>query len=57
MYDFDDGFEEEDPLWTPDTRETKDEVAKRAAAVFDKIFTQDGETCEQKLAMFEATRR
>lgn len=54
MYQFEEGFEEEDLLWTPDTRDTKEQVAERAAAVLDRIFTQDTETCQSsKLAMFD----
>ena len=53
LYQFEEGFEEEDLLWTPDTRETKEQVAERAAMVLDTILTQDTEACQSKLAMFD----
>ena len=51
MYAFEDGFTEEDELWKPDERETKAHVAQRAASVFDRIFLQDPETCEDVLPL------
>ncbi|KAH9889998.1 phosphoglycerate mutase-like protein [Cubamyces lactineus] len=41
IYEFDDGFAEEDTIWKPDERETKDHVKERARAVLDRIFAQD----------------
>ena len=56
MYAFEDGFTEEDELWKPDERETKAHVAQRAASVFDRIFLQDPETCEDGLGLYGGVR-
>lgn len=37
-FDFEVGFSEEDPLWDPEVRETKAEVAERARRALDHIF-------------------
>ncbi|TFY77106.1 hypothetical protein EWM64_g6905 [Hericium alpestre] len=39
-FDFEDGFAEEDPLWTPE-RESKAHEEVRARSVLDRIFTVD----------------
>ncbi|KAI3616831.1 phosphoglycerate mutase [Moniliophthora roreri] len=44
QFDIEEGFTEEDQLWTPDERETDEHVALRAKAVLDVIFENDGET-------------
>lgn len=43
-YTFEPGFAENDPLWTPDERETTAHVALRATEVLNFIFAQP-ETC------------
>ncbi|TFK22033.1 phosphoglycerate mutase [Coprinopsis marcescibilis] len=40
-YTIEDGFTEEDELWSPDVRETKAEVADRAGIVLDRIFDEN----------------
>lgn len=47
IYEFEEGFEEEDIIWKADERETKQHVAQRARAVLDRIFTIDNETCKK----------
>lgn len=44
---FEEGFSEEDVLYTGDERtgETKADVAARAGSVLDRIFRDDPETC------------
>ncbi|KAL0960422.1 hypothetical protein HGRIS_005465 [Hohenbuehelia grisea] len=37
------GFAEDDPLWTPDDRETAQHIAERARDVLDRIFADDPE--------------
>ncbi|RDX52856.1 phosphoglycerate mutase-like protein [Lentinus brumalis] len=44
IYDFEEGFSEEDTFWKPDVRETKAHVTERAVQVFDRIFSLDKET-------------
>ena len=51
IYDFEEGFSEEDTFWKADERETKAHVAERAAQVLDRIFTSDKETCEQSIPL------
>ncbi|CDO68251.1 hypothetical protein BN946_scf184842.g14 [Trametes cinnabarina] len=41
IYEFEDGFSEEDILWRPDERESKAHVQERAQAVMDRIFSSD----------------
>ncbi|KAI8978794.1 phosphoglycerate mutase-like protein [Trametes punicea] len=43
-YEFEDGFSEEDPVWKPDERESREHVKERAQAVLDRIFSRDGGT-------------
>lgn len=38
LYSFEPGFSEEDLIWQPDVRETKEHIKRRAHAVLDKIF-------------------
>lgn len=46
-FQLEDGFSEEDGLWVPDTRETKEAAATRARSVLDRIFDEQPEvTCE-----------
>ena len=45
IYEFEEGFAEEDVIWKPDERETKEHVKERAKAVLDRIFAQDEGTC------------
>lgn len=46
-FHLEDGFSEEDRLWVPDTRETKEAMATRARFVLDMIFDEQPEvTCE-----------
>ncbi|KAG2010598.1 hypothetical protein CC2G_013411 [Coprinopsis cinerea AmutBmut pab1-1] len=40
-YKFEEGFEEEDRLWSRDVRETKKEVGVRAGRVLDRIFDEN----------------
>lgn len=43
-------FSEEDELWVPDVRETKEAIAARARSVLDKVFDEEPQiTCESKL--------
>jgi hypothetical protein len=42
---FEDGFVEDDPLWTPDHRETMKEQDVRARRALNKMMPADG-TCE-----------
>ena len=44
-YVFEDGFSEEDELWTPE-RETEDHLEVRARKVLDRVFEKDPETCQ-----------
>ncbi|KAI0632425.1 phosphoglycerate mutase-like protein [Trametes polyzona] len=44
IYEFEEGFAEEDTIWKADERETKPHVRERAQAVLDRIFSQDEET-------------
>lgn len=39
VYTFEDGFTEEDLIWAPDERETKDHIRERAKRVLDVIFS------------------
>ena len=41
QFDIEDGLEEEDTLWTAETRETGLQVAARARTVLDRIFAED----------------
>ncbi|PSS27231.1 hypothetical protein M430DRAFT_46334 [Amorphotheca resinae ATCC 22711] len=41
---FEDGFAEEDPLWTPDVRETADAQDARTKTVLDDVFGNDTNT-------------
>jgi len=43
-FDFEEGFAEEDVLWDPNVRETDPEIAVRARAAMDSIFTTDPST-------------
>jgi hypothetical protein len=46
LFETEEGFTEEDGLWSRDERESKSHVARRAREVLDKIFDQDNEaTC------------
>lgn len=38
LYSFEPGFSEEDLIWQPDVRETKEHIKRRAHAVLDSIF-------------------
>ncbi|TBU47436.1 histidine phosphatase superfamily, partial [Dichomitus squalens] len=44
VYEFEEGFKEEDTIWQADKRETKEHVAQRAHIVLDRIFSTDNET-------------
>ncbi|KAI9059301.1 phosphoglycerate mutase-like protein [Trametes sanguinea] len=44
IYQFEEGFTEEDSLWKPDERESKEHVRQRGRAVLDRIFSYDKET-------------
>ncbi|RPD62745.1 phosphoglycerate mutase-like protein, partial [Lentinus tigrinus ALCF2SS1-7] len=44
IYDFEEGFSEEDTFWNADEREIKAHVTVRARQVFDRIFSSDKET-------------
>ena len=50
LYDIEDGFSEEDILWSPDHRETIDERNVRVRGALDKIFNEiwddNDSTCE-----------
>jgi len=55
-FDFEEGFAEEDVLWQPDVRETNPEIAVRARAALDFIFTTDPSTsisitCHSRFSM------
>ncbi|KAI0328888.1 phosphoglycerate mutase-like protein [Cubamyces sp. BRFM 1775] len=41
VYEFEDGFSEEDIIWKANERETKDHVKERAKDVLDRIFAHD----------------
>jgi len=43
-FQVEDGFKEDDELWTANARETKEHVTARARTVLDSIFTGDEET-------------
>ena len=45
-YSFEEGFAENDQLWTPDYRETYDDIDRRARHVLDMIFHNDKKQCE-----------
>ncbi|KAI0771191.1 phosphoglycerate mutase-like protein [Trametes elegans] len=45
VYEFEEGFGEEDLIWKADERETKEHVKGRAQAVLERIFARDVETC------------
>ncbi|KAI0726443.1 phosphoglycerate mutase-like protein [Fomitopsis betulina] len=40
MFDFEPGFTEEDVIWRPDVRESKDQIRTRARSVLDSIFDE-----------------
>ncbi len=42
---FEEDFAEEDPLWSPDVRETKAHIVERATSVLEHAFAADA-TCE-----------
>ncbi|KAI0953659.1 hypothetical protein AcW1_007823 [Taiwanofungus camphoratus] len=44
-YTFEADFSEEDLIWQPDERETKEHVKERASAVLDKVFEDNRGTC------------
>lgn len=41
LFDIEDGFQEEDVLWTPDRRETLDEHVVRSTELLDDIFNNN----------------
>ncbi|PFH53324.1 hypothetical protein AMATHDRAFT_187957 [Amanita thiersii Skay4041] len=41
LFEIEDGFTEEDELWDPNIRETRDQVVQRAKAMIDTIFETD----------------
>lgn len=47
-FEIEEGFSEEDPLWTADYRETDKQMQVRASRAFDRVFSSGGasETCE-----------
>lgn len=45
LYSFEPGFSEEDLIWQPDVRETKEHIKRRAHAVLDSIFGEVEEAC------------
>jgi hypothetical protein len=55
-FDFEEGFDEEDVLWSLE-RETKKSVERRAKLVLDRIFDNDrDETCACTLRLSRATK-
>ncbi|KAI0373742.1 phosphoglycerate mutase-like protein [Pilatotrama ljubarskyi] len=44
IYEFEDGFSEEDTLWKADERETREHVKERAHTVLDHVFAHNQET-------------
>lgn len=49
-YRFEEGFTEGDELWTPDYRETHDDIDRRAERALDMIFRNDTEQCRRCLS-------
>ena len=45
-FDFDPNMTEEDELWSPDVRETEEEVKERVRALIERIFETDEGKCE-----------
>lgn len=59
MFSFEPGFEEDDPVWTPDTREEKSHIAERARSVLDRAFSSElgnDATCESAASSCQAER-
>lgn len=54
MYEFEEGISEEDVLWKPDIRESKDEHTQRQQTAFDIIFHPNNieHTCECWISVF-----
>lgn len=44
-FDFEDGFAEEDPMWTRTRNENGEQHIARTKSVFDRIFAHDKSTC------------
>lgn len=51
---FEEGFAEEDELWTP-VRETEAHIDERARKVLDRVFDQDPETCQYPIITYESS--
>jgi hypothetical protein len=44
QFEIEDGFTEEDELWTPE-RESEEHIITRANAILDRVFDADAEQC------------
>ena len=51
-YEFEEGFADEDELWTSDEMETPPQQAARVRRALDRLFSQDSNTCAHYLTLF-----